>query len=175
MPHFHRYYLANHPIFITCVTNKRMPYLKNEESLCLFWEILKIVQKLHPFHLQSYVILPDHFHWIMQLPENEPNFSAVLHSIKNNFTRLYKEQMGIPKAETYPIWQKRFWDHIIRNKPEYQNLFDYIHWNPIKHGYVTKPEDWPQSSFRFWCDRGIYPPDWGWWGSPIENINLDIE
>jgi putative transposase len=175
MPRFRRYYLSNSPIFITCVTHNRIPYLQGDENLRLFWEVLKNVQQIHPFHLQSYVIMPNHFHWIMELPENEVNFSTVMHSVKNNFTRLLKQKMGVPNPVSHPVWQKRFWDHIIRDDDDFQMHFDYIHWNPVKHGYARKPEDWEQSSFRFWCEKGAYPAQWGWQGAPEAIKELEIE
>lgn len=173
MPRFRRYFLANHSIFITCVTNKRRPYLQGKDHLRLFWDVLRNVKEIHQFNLHSYVILPDHFHWIMELPENEVDFPSVMHSVKNNFTRLLKQQMGIPNSISDPVWHKRFWDHIIRNEKDFQQIFDYIHWNPIKHGYVEKPEDWAHSSFNLWLKKGIYPEKWGWDGQP-ETMN-DIE
>lgn len=60
------------------------------------------------------------------------------------------------------FWQKRFWDHIIRDECDFERHLDYIHYNPVKHGLVTKPEDWPHTSFTSWQQKGVYPERWGW-------------
>jgi putative transposase len=59
------------------------------------------------------------------------------------------------------IWQRRFWDHLIRDDLDFQRHLDYLHWNPVKHGYVKKVIDWPYSTFHRFVNRGLYPPDWG--------------
>jgi putative transposase len=60
------------------------------------------------------------------------------------------------------FWQKRFWDHIIRDEEDLAQHLDYIHYNPVKHGLVTRPEEWQHSSFIAWQERGAYPEQWGW-------------
>jgi putative transposase len=59
------------------------------------------------------------------------------------------------------IWQRRYWEHTIRDEKDYQAHFDYIHFNPVKHGYVSAAREWPHSSFPQSVTRGVYPVDWG--------------
>ena len=159
MPNYHRYFIPGSMVFITCVTQHRIPYLSKAQDIDLFWETLRNVQKIHPFHLLAYAILPDHFHWIMQMPENDPVFSVILHSIKRNFTWNFKKAYQIPTP--FHVWQDRYWDHVIRDEPDLTNHFDYIHWNPVKHGLVDSPEKWTYSSFNHWLGKGEYARNWG--------------
>jgi putative transposase len=157
MPAYHRYYFPNAQVFITTVTFQRHPIFREEANINLFWQVLRKVQEIHPFHLTAYVILPDHFHWIMQMPEEQPNFSRVLHSVKRNFTREYQHLYGI--EHSLQLWQARFWDHVIRDENDLSNHMDYIHYNPVKHGLAHDPANWEQSSYRFWLKKGLYG-DW---------------
>ena len=125
MPNFRRYYLPNSLIFITSVTKDRQPYLKSEDDTQIFMDTLREVKNLYPFRLLAYVILPDHFHWIMKVDNREGNFSDPMHSIKRNFTLNYKVHHKIEGSLS--IWQPRFWDHIIRDENDLGKHFDYIH------------------------------------------------
>ncbi len=164
MPNFRRYYIPNSIVFITAVTTDRIPYFENEENLALFWETLKRVKNIHPFRLLAYVILPDHFHWLMRVDDEQGNFSTVLHSIKRNYTLNFKKLRDIKTP--VKIWQKRFWDHIIRDERDLNNHFDYIHWNPVRHGYVGSPRGWQHSTYLHWLERGYYESAWGCEGEP---------
>jgi putative transposase len=118
----------------------------------------------------AYVFLYDHFHLLIQGIENT-NFSQVMQSLKPNFTKEYKKLLSIPASESMKFWQKRFWDHVIRNDKDFENHLHYIHFNPVKHGYITDPRKWKYSSYIEWEKRGLYPPafkydepknvDWG--------------
>ncbi|MFO7740806.1 MAG: transposase, partial [Anaerolineae bacterium] len=148
MPSFRRYYIPDAIVFITAVTHHRKPYLACDDDLDLFWDTLRRVQHIHPFHLLAYVILPDHFHWLIQIEDESGNFSKVLHSAKRNYTLNFKKAHGI--TTPLSVWQSRFWDHVIRDEHDLNNHFDYIHWNPVKHGYAEHPESWSQSTFLHW-------------------------
>jgi putative transposase len=134
---------------------------------------LKQAQDIHPFNLLAYVILPDHFHWLMRIENESGNFSKVMHSIKRNFSLNYKEMNRF--SMPLKLWQSRFWDHVIRDEQDLNRHFDYIHWNPIKHGYVDRPERWLVSSYQFWLNRGYYSCDWGWENEPegIKEMNYE--
>ncbi len=170
MPDFRRYYVPNAVVFITTVTHRRIPVFDSEEDIQLFWYTLWRVREIHPFRLLAYVILPDHLHWLMRVRDGD--FSKVLHSVKRNYTINYKKAHGI--TSEFKLWQRRFWDHVIRNERDLHNHFDYIHWNPVKHGYVQRPEDWDQSSYRFWLDRGYYEVGWGHVGEPAHLMGMDL-
>jgi putative transposase len=147
-------------VFLTQNTADRKAYLQSEVNVKLFWETLRRTNEHHPLHLLAYVILPDHFHFLMKVDNEACNFSQVMHSIKRNYTLEFKKKNGINSS--FHLWQPRFWDHIIRNEKDLVNHFDYIHWNPVKHGMVTKPIEWSHSSLNFWVKRGYYEPEWGW-------------
>jgi putative transposase len=128
---------------------------------------------IHPYHLLAYIILPDHFHWLMQVDDPSGNFSIVMRSIKANFTLEYKKLYGIKTP--YKLWQARFWDHVIRDEQDLENHFDYIHWNPVKHGYVKNPDEWKHSSYQHWFSRGYYPEERKHGIEPFIIPKMDIE
>jgi putative transposase len=124
-------------------------------------EIIYNVRKLHPFILLGYVFLFDHFHLIIQ-PTGNSTFSDILHSLKPQFTREYKKIVGIQSSQPMKFWQKRFWDHVIRDDRDLENHLHYIHFNPVKHGYVNDPRAWQYSSYVEWEQKGLYPPNLRW-------------
>ena len=172
MPNFRRYYIPNAIVFITGVTHKRIPYLEPEDNVELFWNTLRRVQEIHPFRLLAYVVLPDHFHWLLRLTLCG-NFSQVLHSVKRNYTLNFKKAHSITTSVS--VWQKRFWDHVIRDERDLNNHFDYIHWNPVKHGHVQRPEDWAQSTYLHWLERGYYELGWGHSEEPPSIVGMHLE
>jgi putative transposase len=98
-----------------------------------------------------------------------------MHSIRPNFTKLHKAAVG--RSAPMRLWQRRYWDHVIRDEADLVAHFDYIHYNPVKHGLVTRPEDWPHSSYLDWRRRGCYPERWGWAGvaTPKTWNECDVE
>lgn len=158
---FRRYYIPGAAVFITQVVQYRDPVFRNPEYVVLLREILHNVKVLHPFLVLGYVFLPDHFHWIIQ-PTGESNFSDIMRSFKMNFTKEYKKLIGLLPSQSMKFWQKRFWDHVIRDERDFENHLHYIHFNPVKHGYVKDPWAWKDSSYIEWETRGLYPPAFGW-------------
>jgi len=158
---FRRYYIPGSAVFITQVVQDREPVFRWPENLSLLGEILRNVQRLHPFLMLGYVFLPDHFHMIIQ-PTGESNFSDIMHSLKPNFTKEYKRRTGLLPSQPLKFWQKRFWDHVIRDDRDFENHLHYIHFNPVKHGYVQDPRNWQESSYVEWEKRGLYPAPFAW-------------
>lgn len=105
------------------------------------------------------VFLPDHFHLLIR-PKGETNFSQIMHSLKLNFSLAYKVKTN--KTESLKLWQKRFWDHVIRDEIDLENHIHYIHNNPVKHGYVDDISCWDDSSYHFWYERGLNNGFGGW-------------
>ncbi len=164
MPNYRRYPIVNHSVFITLVTAGRKPLLVAHHTL-LRQAFLTIKQR-HAFRLPAMVVLPDHCHFIMELPEGDTNFSARIGLIKAMFSRaLPKVTESLPNSRISRrergIWQRRFWEHTLRDEEDYQRHFDYIHYNPVKHGYAIKVADWQFSTFHRYFAQGIYPHDWG--------------
>jgi len=122
-----------------------------------------------PFNIEAWVLLPDHLHTIWTLPENDDNFASHWAIIKRSVSRHCGSIEGNerPMSDSRSrrgeegIWQRRFWDHLIRDEQDLQRHLDYLHWNPVKHGYVKRVMDWPYSTFHRFVAQGLYAPDWG--------------
>ena len=162
-----RYYVPDAIVFLTQVVDGRQPIFQHRQHLDLLRAVLHNVKEIHPFQMLAYVFLPEHFHLLIR-PSDASTFSDIMHSLKRNFTLEYKASLSIKGKMRF--WQKGFWDHVIRDEDDFSNHLDYIHYNPVKHGLVTHPEDRPHSSFLDWKQRGAYPDQWGW--SLPESINL---
>ncbi len=156
-----RYYIPGSAVFITQVVQDREPIFRNPNYLHLLREILQNVKALHPFLMLGYVFLYDHFHLIIQ-PTGEDNFSDIMHSLKPNFTKEYKKLLGLTASQSMKFWQKRFWDHVIRDDRDFENHLHYIHFNPVKHGYACDPRECKDSSYLEWEKRGLYPAPFAW-------------
>jgi putative transposase len=117
-----------------------------------------------PFTIDSIVILPEHIHTIWSLPKNDQDYSTRWQSIKSYFSRNLKKTNIIlqpNKRGEYDLWQRRFWEHTIRDEADYEHHVNYIHYNPVKHGLVKQVKDWPYSSFHKYVSKGILPINWG--------------
>ena len=158
---FRRYYIPGSAVFITQVVQYREPVFHDSQNVRLLREILRNVKELHPYAMLGYVFLPEHFHVIFQ-PTEDSNFSDIMHSLKPNFSKEYKKLVGLSPSQFMKFWQKRFWDHIIQDDRDLENHLHYIHYNPIKHGYVKDPRDWNDSSYLAWEKRGLYPARFDW-------------
>jgi putative transposase len=137
-------------------------------------QAVRKVRARAPFHIDAWVALPDHLHSLWTLPENDVAFSARWQAIKTAFSK------QIPQGELRSasrqekgergIWQRRFWEHTIRDGQDYNAHFDYIHYNPVKHGLVDHVADWPYSSFHRAVTKGLYPASWeGDGGMPLND------
>jgi putative transposase len=154
-----RYYVPNALFFVTQVVDRREPVFSNLHHLELLRQTLRQVRSTYPFSVLAYVFLPDHFHLLFR-PHAPIIHSEVMRLLKLRFTYRYKAQLNIRGKMVF--WQARYWDHMIRDEDDFQRHMDYIHYNPVKHDYVSKPEDWPHSSYGTWRERDAYPPQWGW-------------
>jgi putative transposase len=154
-----RYYVPNAVVFITQVVQGREPVFRTAGHVDRLRSTLHRVKELYPFVMLGYVFLPEHLH-LMLAPTGSNTFSQIMHSFKPNFTKVYKQAVGIDGSLRF--WQPRFYDHIIRDEDDLARHLDYIHYNPVKHRWVSKPEDWPHSSFLAWKERGVYEDEWGW-------------
>jgi putative transposase len=118
-----------------------------------------------PFVLLAFVILPDHLHCIWRLPEGDADNANRWAQIKAGFSRRLpvEERRSAYRASRRErgIWQRRYWEHLIRDPHDLRTHVDYVHFNPVKHGHAEMAAAWPHSSFRRWVERGVYPLDWG--------------
>ncbi|MEZ5357473.1 MAG: transposase [Candidatus Zixiibacteriota bacterium] len=138
--------------FITCVTHNRIPILHKNYSLLV--KAFFAVRRRKSIKLLAWIVLPDHFHCLVDSKNN--SISDILQQFKMSFGALYRGAFKVKKGN---VWQKRFWDHMIRNQEDYNRHMDYIHYNPVKHGLCKNPFHWPYSSLNLYSD--CYPNDWG--------------
>jgi putative transposase len=119
----------------------------------------------HSFTVEAMVVLPDHLHAIWTMPERDANFSLRWRLIKAAFSRALPISEPISTSRSSKgergIWQRRYWEHTLRNENDFARHVDYIHFNPVKHGHVTRVADWPHSSFHRYVERGLLAADWG--------------
>jgi putative transposase len=113
-------------------------------------------------------VLPDHLHALWTLPGGEADYSRRWRLIKEAFTRAYMKRHRVPEPNgissdkgKQAVWQRRFWEHLIRDDRDFSTHLDYIHLNPVQHGLVKAPGDWPHSTFKSWVERGVYESAWG--------------
>jgi putative transposase len=144
--------------------------LQNRKSSLLIKHVnalrfaFKKVQLSHPFYIDAIVIMPDHCHLLMTLPETDRHYPKRLSLIKATFSRQIVLDEVISKSRQRKrergIWQRRYWEHLIRDERDYEHHVNYIHYNPVKHGYVKKPSEWCYSSIHRWIGQGILQENW---------------
>lgn len=150
MTNIRRYFDGNHFVFTTHVVYKRNPILITHGDL------LNDALAQYSQSLIAWAILPDHFHCLLEY--NDENPSNIFRKIKLSFSAQYRKRLNRPSGR---VWQYRFWDHLIRNQVDLNNHIDYIHYNPVKHGYVEGPVEWKASSIHNYFKKGYYQTDWG--------------
>jgi len=163
MPRYTRAWIPGGTFFFTVALLERRRALLTEHITTLR-TAFKEVRRHRPFEIDVIVILPDHFHTVWTLPPDDADFSTRIQILKSLFSR------AIPATERRStrrlakqkrgIWQRRFWEHAIRDENDLQRHADYIHHNPVKHGHVAQVRDWPYSSFHRYVAAGVYPMDW---------------
>lgn len=162
--------------FFTVNTYRRQQVLTEAPFYQALKRSLRAVRAKHPFTIEAFVLLPDHLHCLWTLPENDADYAVRWNIIKRGVSqqtrRLIAPALTASRRQRgeLGLWQRRFWEHQIRDERDFEKHVDYIHWNPVKHGYVKQVKDWPYSSFHRFVERGIYP--WGW-ASPAENKPLE--
>jgi len=127
-------------------------------------ESVRVAKQQFPFEIVAFVVLPEHLHAIFRLPENDNDYPARWRAIKSHFSRaLIRDGVGLKKnlRGEINLWQRRYWEHQIRDDADLQAHVDYIHFNPVKHGYVDRVSDWPYSSFHRYVQSGILENAWG--------------
>lgn len=149
MPKYRRNYVPGGTYFFTLVTFQRRKYFDTPNKLDLLYSKIRQVQRNQPFELLAYCLLPDHIHLLIELPEEDSNFSIRMREIKRLIT-LWMKRETLESVDR--IWQDKYWEHTIRDERDLQTHFDYIHYNPIKHGLMGTYDGWKWSSFRDYFD-----------------------
>jgi len=167
MPNYRRPRNPGGTYFFTVVTHERRPVLTTEAvRSALRAAILQAMTTL-PFTIEAWVLLPDHLHCIWTLPPGDGNFAARWAIIKRQVSRECgalagaSPSMSRSRRNERTFWQRRFWEHQIRDNDDLAKHLDYVHWNPVKHGWVKAVKEWPYSTFHRFVERRYYPSDWG--------------
>jgi len=130
----------------------------------LLRECMRRIHLSHPVDIVAMVVLPDHLHAIWTMPPGDSNYSLRWSLIKAGFSRMITMGERINRARKHKrergIWQRRFWEHQIRDDDDLARHIDYIHFNPVKHEYVKAPAEWPYSSIHRYIRQGILTPEW---------------
>jgi len=166
---YRRCYVPGGSYFFTVVTERRAGILANDSARDCLRNAIRHCQQHLPFRVDALVILPDHIHAIWTLPTDDCDYSKRWGIIKKHFTQSWLALGGAEQSVTASrlryrrrgIWQRRFWEHALRDERDYQNHLDYLHYNPVKHGLVKNVADWPYSSFHRLVEQGVYSVDWG--------------
>ena len=134
------------------------------ENVKLLRDVIRTVRLSHPFEIIAMVVMPDHLHAIWRLPEGDANFPMRWSLIKAGFSRALPKNENIGSSRTKKrergIWQRRYWEHLIRDDVDLDNHVAYIHFNPVKHGYANKASDWAYSSIHRYIKMGWCDEDW---------------
>ncbi len=164
MPEYRRNFVPGGTYFFTVNLLERHDNDLLVRHIDFLREAVRVTRQAHPFHIAAWVVLPDHMHCIWMLPPGDADYVTRWRLIKMRFSR------AIPGTEPLSasrlkrgergIWQRRYWEHTVRDEQDYAAHVDYIHINPLKHGLVLRVADWPYSSFHRMVADGVYPENW---------------
>ena len=168
--------------FFTVVTHRRQPILTREPAISALRRTVAKTRRTYPFTIDAFVVLPDHLYAIWTLPDADPDYALRWRRIKAEVSRHLRPETepAIPasrrRKRERAVWQRRFWEHRVRDETDFVRLFDYVHFNPVKHGYVRHVRDWPYSTFHANVRHGWYPLDWADNGCPeAPLVGLDLD
>ena len=162
MTSYRRNFVAGGTFFFTVnLAERRLRLLT--EHIDRLRAAFRATRARHPFTIDAVVVLPDHLHAVWTLPDGDADFATRWRLLKSSFSRTLprgerRSDSRVRKGER-GIWQRRYWEHTIRDETDLARHIDYIHNNPVKHGHVTRVEDWPYSSFHRMMREGSYPKD----------------
>ncbi len=172
MSNYRRVYLPGGTYFFTVVTLDRVPVFINEDRVEALRQAFRKVMAVRPFRIDAMVVLPEHLHCILRLPEGDADYSSRWREIKKAASR--RIGMDTNARNERMVWQRRFWEHAIRDEEDWRRHVDYIHYNPVKHGLVSSPGEWAWSSFGNAVSKGWYEETWGA-NEPITIVGMDCE
>jgi putative transposase len=169
LPNYRRFYVPGGTYFFTVVCYRRHPFFRFRSAIEQLGIAMRRVRDELPWTTVATVLIPDHLHSLWSLPCGDADYSKRWKKIKAEFVSAWLQTGGHELSVTAPqkrkgnrgIWQKRFWEHTVRSEDEMDLYVDYIHYNPVKHGLVRRPLDWPWSSFHRFVRAGHYEPAWG--------------
>jgi len=168
MPQYRRSFRPGGTFFLTIVTENRAPIFLDETPRTLLHAAIDHCRRARPFEIDAIVLLPDHWHILLTLSPNDPDYPPRIASIKSHFTRPYLAT-GHPEQPRSAsrlhhrrrgVWQRHFWEHQIRDADDFESHVDYIHYNPVKHNHAACPHAWPYSTFARAVAARRYDADW---------------
>ena len=170
MRKYQRLRIAGGTYFFTVVTYQRQPLFADKAAVEIFHQEHDRVRLVHPFEIVAFVVLPDHIHTIWSLPDGDADYSTRWMLVKSGFSRRFAAMhprkspadASRERRREQTIWQRRFWEHSIRDAADLDAHLDYIHYNPVHHGLTTAPAAWPHSTFNKFVQCGRYEE---WWGA----------
>lgn len=168
--------------FFTVVSYKRRNIFESDSCRALLRDSINEVRAERPFETCGFCLLPNHFHCIWRLPEGDDDYSTRWSIIKRTFSQRYLAAGGHETQQTLSrqnkrevgVWQRRFWEHVIRDEDDYVNHLHYIHYNPKKHGFVKCVEDWPWSTYHKFCKKGMYD-NYDWLTFEADGVSKHVE
>jgi len=183
MSHYRRYFIPGGTYFFTLVVHERRPILTTSMARPSLRQAFRTVRKNRPFALVALALMPDHLHTVWTLPRGDSDYPTRWAQIKESFTRSFLASGGAEgsksvsrmKRRERAVWQRRFWEHTVRDEDDLQRCIDYVHWNPVKHGLVKRVQDYPWSSFHRFVKLGDYDLAWGGVNPCPETDNLGWE
>jgi putative transposase len=170
MTNYRRNFLSGGSFFFTAnLANRRLRLLT--DHIDLLRKAFRDTRQRHPFTVEAIVVLPDHLHAVWTMSEGDADYALRWRQIKSAFSRGLGEGERISASRARKnergIWQRRYWEHTLRDEADFARHVDYIHFNPVKHGHISRVQDWPYSSFHRMVGLGVYPLDWA--GDAAEN------
>jgi putative transposase len=174
LPDYRCYRVPGGCYFFTANLLERFPNDTLVRHVDLLRVVVRDVRRRWPFRIDGWVVLPDHLHCIWTLPAGDADFTTRWRLIKAGFAKRlpqteHRSRVRVNRGER-GIWQRRFWEHAIRDERDYANHMDYLHFNPVKHGHVRRVADWPYSSFTRCVEQGIYPYDSAGAGNDMDRV-----
>ena len=173
MANYKRIFIDNHQYFFTVVCYQRNPILI--DNIQLLKQSFKKTKQVFQFKIEAIIVLPDHFHMILNI-KNSNDYPKIISYIKRHFSKNchpkyynhLNQSLSRLKQNYFPVWQKRFYEHMIRDENDLKNKMDYIHYNPVKHGLVISAIEWKHSSFHKFIRLGYYESNWCDFDSKID-------
>ena len=177
MPNYRRAIVPGGTFFFTVVSWQRRPVLCHPDIRATLRAAITTVREAYPFTINAWVLLPDHLHCVWTLPDGDADFAVRWAMIKRFVTRRAGGSGDGARSAPYGgsapcggasrlrrheggLWQRRFWEHQVRDQSDLNRCLNYLHWNPVKHGHVDRVADWPYSTFHRFVRVGMYPKDW---------------
>lgn len=169
MSHYRRSIVPGGTYFFTQVTYQRRHWLCQYLARKILRQAIIQVRHKYPFTIDAFVLLPNHFHCLWTLPSGDSDYATRMRLIKTYVTKHCGKQLNLPdsisdsrhKRKESNLWQRRYWEHLIRDELDFNRHVDYIHYNPVRHGLCSAAKEWQYSSFHFFVKQGVYPLDWG--------------